>query len=439
MKSIILLFTCLIVIVSVISCEEEDAIEPIDSRGDGLSSELLFFGYPPLGSEPLRGEEVFGIDHDTQEALPACDSGSDCIALFEGTADDGLTQIVSNGRTCFTCHRPKANFQIGSLLPLDQNLPPDDPLIVFVDADAQSNPDAPKNLNDFGLIVIRPHRFANLSKDDPYRKVFAWRKAPTNLNVAFGHGFLQDLRGPAVRDADRGASMSHTQEGDVSFTNLATQDKLDDLEAFQFTLFTDPRLEALLYPGDDSFNPTYEELVAAPYLTVPIETEAQARGKEVFDKNCFVCHNVPNVFNNRLQADPSKGGIVGRGFDIGVAQANFLNLDFRYFNPETGEKELVILPLETEAAEIVNVSITKDPGLAAITRQLEDLSRFKIPQLRNVSKAGPYMHDNSLKTLEDVVDYFNSQQYNTSRDGQQNPIQLTPQEKSDLLEFLKIL
>ena len=32
--------------------------------------------------------------------------------------------------------------------------------------------------------------------------------------------------------------------------------------------------------------------------------------------------------------------------------------------------------------------------------------KFKVPTLREVARTAPYMHDGSLKTLEDVVDYY---------------------------------
>ena len=48
-------------------------------------------------------------------------------------------------------------------------------------------------------------------------------------------------------------------------------------------------------------------------------------------------------------------------------------------------------------------------------------------------------HDNSAATLEEVVDYFNSEFYNKSADGKRFPIHLTPNERADLLEFLEIL
>src|SRR5690606_38879567 len=122
------------------------------------------------------------------------------------------------------------------------------------------------------------------------------------------------------------------------------------------------------------------------------------RGKDVFHRDCFGCHNVPNVFNNRAYNDPSTDKIPGVGYDIGVAQANFLGLDFRYFNRETGLKEDVILPLQTQTGETVEVEITIDPGMGAITKRFEDLYVFKVPQLRNLEAQGRYMHDNSLSS-----------------------------------------
>ena len=78
-----------------------------------------------------------------------------------------------------------------------------------------------------------------------------------------------------------------------------------------------------------------------------------------------------------------------------------------------------------------------DPGVASTTARLEDLHRFKVPGLRNLSRLAPYFHDNSAATLEDVVDYFNSPTYNDSIDGQRYPISLSSRQRNDLVAFLK--
>lgn len=44
-----------------------------------------------------------------------------------------------------------------------------------------------------------------------------------------------------------------------------------------------------------------------------------------------------------------------------------------------------------------------DPGKFNITKNQEDMFVFKVPQLRNVEKTFPYMHDGSIATLEDAI------------------------------------
>lgn len=48
----------------------------------------------------------------------------------------------------------------------------------------------------------------------------------------------------------------------------------------------------------------------------------------------------------------------------------------------------------------------KDEGRAKITGKKEDRYRFRTPSLRNIAETGPYMHDGSQKTLDDVVTFY---------------------------------
>jgi cytochrome c peroxidase len=48
-----------------------------------------------------------------------------------------------------------------------------------------------------------------------------------------------------------------------------------------------------------------------------------------------------------------------------------------------------------------------DIGRAAVTHDPSDRGRFKTPGLRDVEKRAPYMHDGSLATLKDVVEFYN--------------------------------
>ena len=71
-----------------------------------------------------------------------------------------------------------------------------------------------------------------------------------------------------------------------------------------------------------------------------------------------------------------------------------------------------------------------------------DRGRFKTPTLLNISLSAPYMHDGSLKTLEEVIEFY-------SRGGVENPawpldeemrkLELSAAEKADLAAFLEAL
>ena len=47
-----------------------------------------------------------------------------------------------------------------------------------------------------------------------------------------------------------------------------------------------------------------------------------------------------------------------------------------------------------------------DSGRYRITRNDEDMGRFKVPTLRNIALSGPYMHDGRFNTLEAVLDHY---------------------------------
>jgi hypothetical protein len=66
---------------------------------------------------------------------------------------------------------------------------------------------------------------------------------------------------------------------------------------------------------------------------------------------------------------------------------------------------------------------------------------FKTPSLRNVELTGPYMHNGSMSTLEQVVEFYNrgGNFVNDEGDPDIGPIGLNAQQKADLVAFLKSL
>lgn len=392
------------------------------------------------GANADQGRALFGLsaDNNTEDKTQA---------IFQGFSQAFGGTVVSNNRTCFTCHR-------GDVLalglpppPLSASVPLTDELFTGLDGDAQQDPDGMHNLDQLALVKYRPNRF-NLarSEDDPYRKVFFWRKSVKLVNTGFSHGFLNDGRARVMFETGRGAVFSHTQESDGRFDDLFNVQNGNDIEAFLFTHTTSPaQLAALRDPSD----PMYQTLVDDPFYTVPLQTQAQKRGAKVFEKYCMTCHNTPNVFNNLMNVEPLGNGArpvtdpsfapsVGKMFNVGISERNAHHLRFTAPLP-AGGFETVVLPLANEDGSVSNLPITMDIGLAATTGRKEDVGRFKVPQLRRLLELAPYFHDNSANTIEEVVDYFNSPAFNNSRDGKKFPIHLSSNKRADLIEFLKIL
>ena len=87
-----------------------------------------------------------------------------------------------------------------------------------------------------------------------------------------------------------------------------------------------------------------------------------------------------------------------------------------------------------------NQGTTPDLGRAQVTHQERDRGAFRTPTLREVASTGPYMHDGSLKTLKDVVDFYSDGgKPNPNLDGEMLRLDLTASEKADLIAFLHTL
>lgn len=94
-----------------------------------------------------------------------------------------------------------------------------------------------------------------------------------------------------------------------------------------------------------------------------------------------------------------------------------------------------------------------NPGLIGVMPQpASNAGKFRVPSLRNIERTAPYMHDGSIATLEAVLDFYAAHGRNITSgrhqgDGRLNPykdaridkIQLGPQDKADLVAFLKTL
>jgi cytochrome c peroxidase len=85
-----------------------------------------------------------------------------------------------------------------------------------------------------------------------------------------------------------------------------------------------------------------------------------------------------------------------------------------------------------------------DSGRFLITKNKSDIGKFKVPGLRNIALTAPYMHDGSMKTLREVIDYYDNPgkmlPNGLNRDSVLlEPLGLTEQEKQDIEKFLEAL
>jgi cytochrome c peroxidase len=75
-----------------------------------------------------------------------------------------------------------------------------------------------------------------------------------------------------------------------------------------------------------------------------------------------------------------------------------------------------------------------DPGRALIngSTDFESVTAFKIPSLWGVSRTAPYFHDNSAKTLEEVMQHY-------ARFFAVLGLTLTEQDQKDLVAYVKLM
>ena len=79
-----------------------------------------------------------------------------------------------------------------------------------------------------------------------------------------------------------------------------------------------------------------------------------------------------------------------------------------------------------------------DLGRFVVTKEEKDKGAFKTPTIRNVALSAPYMHDGSIATLEEVVEWYDKGGHpNPHLSEKIRPLKLTAEEKADLVAFMQ--
>lgn len=153
-------------------------------------------------------------------------------------------------------------------------------------------------------------------------------------------------------------------------------------------------------------------------------SESALRGMNLFFSEKFECHHCHGGFNFTQSTSHQQQVIDRRPFH---------NTGLYFIEHEGGYPK-------------------KDIGLAEVSGVARDNGRFRAPTLRNIERTAPYMHDGSLATLEEVIEFYaaGGREFIAGQfvgDGRKNPLKsqfvrgfaMTAQEKEDLLAFLATL
>jgi cytochrome c peroxidase len=97
--------------------------------------------------------------------------------------------------------------------------------------------------------------------------------------------------------------------------------------------------------------------------------------------------------------------------------------------------------LADEKYHNIGVGMDKDQpdvGRFAVTKNEADMGAFKTPTIRNVALTAPYMHDGSVATLEEVVEWYDKGGHPSKYLSEKiRPLKLSEQDQADLVEFMK--
>lgn len=127
------------------------------------------------------------------------------------------------------------------------------------------------------------------------------------------------------------------------------------------------------------------------------------------------------------------------------------------FSDSTVDRAIAFVERPFHNTGLYNIGRTGDfpsdnQGLFSATGDPSDMGKFRAPTLRNVELTAPYMHDGSILTLDEVVDFYaaggrNIESGEYAGDGRLNPFkdsfvngfEITEQQKADVIAFLKSL
>ena len=100
----------------------------------------------------------------------------------------------------------------------------------------------------------------------------------------------------------------------------------------------------------------------------------------------------------------------------------------------------VYVDVDTKIIDKVGHAPPSDVGQYEVTERPSDRWKYKTPSLRNIDLTAPYMHNGTLGSLMDVIEFYDQGGVeNLLLDKRIRPLGLTEEDKQDLVNFLKTL
>lgn len=225
------------------------------------------------------------------------------------------------------------------------------------------------------------------------------RNTPSLANIAYAPHLLRE---GSIATIEQQALVPIQEENEFDFNILEIVDRLKTDELYQqmsneaysrpFDYYVLTRALANFQRAIISGNSKYDSFIKQPNLD--LFTKAELNGYNLFNSektNCSSCHS-GHLFTN-----------------------------FEILNNGIYDEYL-------------------DVGLNRFTDNDNDIGKFKVPSLRNLSFTAPYMHDGSFKTLVAVVEHYNKGgKLHINQSELIKPLNLNNHEKSDLIAFLNTL
>jgi hypothetical protein len=395
----------------------------------------------------LTAAVVFSMSGGTMNAQRTGMTKLNCDVQPCGAVARGLAAFRSrnpgdlggNGRACADCHMPSEAFQLSptaarvrfdALVARRAEDPDaDDPLFRPVDADDfRVNGEAASdfsNLVENGLVRVTMPLPLNVKLIDPATgqpsdetTVDVWRAVMPVMNVAITGpdavlpiwppgvprtaimgqdpngpnrqgGYQHDARFATLQEQARGALFAHAEVLVEPQSRL-----LDDLAAFQQTLFSSPGVEVLA-----------SAILSASAFPDPDPelNEVEQQGKAVFTRACGQCHG-GTLHPSTSTPDAALVRPIVRYHSIATACPRPVTDGFSPCPPRLARNARTYrITLANGGFQTVT---TSDPGRMLLTGQAADLGMMDNTQLRGISRTAPYFHNNSAATLEEVVDHY---------------------------------